>query len=475
MLARNLELVFITIIVGVGIIKTWSKIHAVKFRFYALMIMIFTIFGFNKQIIMNRIYIVFFILLLSFSAKATDFEKLLRKKIPNIISITKLETKDHFAEEYEILLKQNIDHNNSNVGSFQQRIFLSHFDRKKPMLIVTEGYNARQRTYELARILRSNQLIVEYRYFGKSKPQKMDWKYLKNDQAMEDLHTIRKLFGKIYKKKWVSTGISKGGTTCLMYKAKYPKDVKVAVPYVAPLAIAQEDRRTDQHILSMGTKLCRDKLTDFQRSALEKRDEIIPMLKDFASLNGMQYTYVSYEKALDYAVSEFTFSFWQWGYTCDMIPENPSAKAIFDLINQVVSFDFYSDATCQLYLPAFYQFVTENGYYGFITNHIDDLLKAEPNPNNLMFAPQNTDLTFIPYCQNVIDFLDEKGDKIIYIYGEVDTWTACGYTPKSDIKALRMTKKGGAHTTRIASFDDDERAIIYDTLHKWLRMKINRL
>ncbi len=424
---------------------------------------------------MNRLIVVFFLLFLSFSVKATDFEKLLRKKIPNIISITKLESKDHFAEEYEILLKQNIDHTNPKAGSFQQRVFLSHFDRKKPMLIVTEGYNARQRTYELARILRSNQLIVEYRYFGKSKPQKMDWKYLKNDQAMEDLHSIRKLFGKIYKRKWVSTGISKGGTTCLMYKAKYPKDVKVAIPYVAPLAIAQEDQRTNKHIKAMGGKECQAKLTKFQRTALEKRDKIIPLLKDFASLNGMQFTYVSYEKALDYAVSEFTFSFWQWGYTCDKIPENPSAKEIFSFINQVVSFDFYSDATCQLYLPAFYQFVTENGYYGFTTDHIQDLLVAEPHPTNLTFAPQNIDLSFTPYCQNVINFLDKKGKKILYIYGEVDPWTACGYRPKAGMKALRMTKKGGSHTTRIASFDDEERMLIYDTLHKWLRMKINRL
>ena len=300
----------------------------------------------------------------------------------------------------------------------------------------------------------------------------MDWKYLKNDQAMKDLHVIRKLFGKIYKRKWVSTGISKGGTTCLMYKAKYPRDVKVAIPYVAPLAIAQEDQRTNKHIIAMGKKTCEAKLTNFQRTALKKRDEIIPILKEFASVNGMQFNYVSFEKALNYAVCEFTFSFWQWGYTCDKIPDEPTAKEIFDLINQVVSFDFYSDATCQLYLPAFYQFVTENGYYGFTTDHLQDLLIAEPHPTNLTFAPQDVDLTFYPYCQDVIDYLDKSGKKILYIYGEVDPWTACGYTPKPKMKALRMTKKGGSHTTRIASFDKQEQKLIYKTLKKWLHVKI---
>ncbi|MGB0405631.1 MAG: PhoU domain-containing protein, partial [Fusobacterium sp.] len=44
---------------------------------------------------------------------------------------------------------------------------------------------------ELAKILNSNQLIVEYRFNGGSRPKNIQYQYLTNDQAMDDLHRIR--------------------------------------------------------------------------------------------------------------------------------------------------------------------------------------------------------------------------------------------------------------------------------------------
>jgi hypothetical protein len=35
-------------------------------------------------------------------------------------------------------------------------------------------------------------------------------------------------------------------------------------------------------------------------------------------------------------------------------------------------------------------------------------------------------------------------------------------------------KKGGSHRTRINSFDNEEKEIIYNTLEKWLDVKVNR-
>ena len=407
-------------------------------------------------------------------AKEFNLEALLKKKIPTITKITKLKAKDHFVQEYEIMLTQPLDHNNPSAGSFEQRVFLSHVDRKSPMLIVTEGYGARQRTYELSKILRSNQLTVEYRYYGKSAPMKMDWNYLKNDHAMDDLHKLRKLFGKIYKKKWVATGISKGGSTTLIYKSKYPKDVKVSVPYVAPLALAQEDKRCDEHILKTGSDACRKHLEDLQIAMLKNREAIIPMVDEWAAENKQQFTFMTTDKAFEYAVLEYTFSFWQWGHDCDKLPDPATStpKELFENLNEIVGFSFYSDATCQYFLPSYYQFFKELGYYGFIKEPFKDLLVAVPNPTNLDFCPKGVDMSFTPYCQDVIDYLDVKGNNIIYIYGALDTWTACGYHPTKATNSLRMDKVDGSHTTRISTFDANDQQKIYDKLEKWLKMKV---
>ena len=422
----------------------------------------------------------FVILIATFLVAQTSFAqdsklaKWIKKKIPTA-TIKKLPAKNHFKEVYQIKFKQSLDHNNPSAGTFEHRIFLSHVDKKAPMLFVTEGYNARQTTYELANILQSNQIIVEYRFYGGSRPDNIQWQYLTNDQAMEDLHRIKKIFKKKYRKKWVSTGISKGGTTTLIYKAKYPKDVCVAVPYVAPIALAQEDKRTDEHQFKMGTEDCRKKIIAFQRAALEKREEMISLIDAYAKKNNQKFS-LGAAVVLEYGVVEFPFAFWQWGGKCEEIPApTASAEEIFEYIEKIVSWNFYSDGTCDFFLPSFYQFMTELGYYGFVTKDVEDLLVAEKNPTNLTFGPKDVDLTFKPYLEPVNDFLMKKGNKIIYIYGELDTWTACGVHPSPNTDALRMTLKGGSHSTRIKDFSKEDQQKIYNKLKKWLKVDLKEL
>ena len=67
--------------------------------------------------------------------------------------------------------------------------------------------------------------------------------------------------------------MSKGGQT-LYFKRFYPNDVNAAVPYVAPVNLAAEDPRIYMFLNSVGTEECRDKIKQFQRAFLLKRDEI---------------------------------------------------------------------------------------------------------------------------------------------------------------------------------------------------------
>ncbi|MEM6967446.1 MAG: S28 family serine protease [Bacteroidota bacterium] len=407
-------------------------------------------------------------------AELTKVEKYIQKKLPNA-KIKKLTVKDHFREVYEIKFEQYLDHNNPATGTFEHRIFLAHTDKKKPVVFVTEGYAARQRTYELSKILNANQIIVEYRFYGGSRPDKIKWQYLTNDQATKDLHRIRKIFKKLYRKEWISTGISKGGTTTLIYKSKYPKDVCVAVPYVAPLAFAQEDPRTDVHQQKVGSEACRKKIIAFQRWALQKREELIPMIEAYAKKNRHTFS-IGEAVVLEYAVLEFPFSFWQWGADCATLPNaDATAKEIFDHIEKVVSWSFYSDNMIDYFLPAFYQFMTELGYYGFPTENVNDLLVAVKNPTNRLFAPKNVDLTFEPYLKPVNDFLMKKGKRVLYIYGGLDTWYACGVTPNPKTDALAMVLEDGAHQTRIKDFPKEDQTKIYKKLDKWLRAKVTPL
>ncbi len=420
-----------------------------------------------------------FSILLSFTfvfsyANTDKLEQKIKKIFPTA-EIKKRDAKYHYVAEYTIMIDQWLDHNDHSKGTFRQRLFLSHFDKKAPMLMVTEGYNAGPRFYELSDILQSNQLIVEYRNFGKSVPETIDYQYHTNQQAMEDLHRINKAFKKYYCKEWVSTGISKGGTTCLYYKATYPKDVKVAIPYVAPLPNAREDVRCDEAILNVGDEACRNALSEFQITALKYMDEMIPMARNKATENKLTFRRVKgVEKALEYAVLEYTFSFWQMGHACDQVPTDPSAQEAFDHLMKVVGIDFYSDGVIAYYEPAFYQFMTQNGYYGFIHDHLKEYLRYVDSYDNAIFGPRDVSLDYDPSYNIMINKKLAKAKHILIIQGAFDPWGALTYVPNPDQQSLLMVKKAGSHQTRIADFEGAELDAIYAFLDKYLKAPIKR-
>ena len=423
-------------------------------------------------------FILFFVISFSIaSCRVVKLESIeiltFQQKLENLFptaEITIMEAKDHFTKAFQLVLNQQLDHSNPEAGTFKQYVYLSHIDVNKPTVLITEGYNANPRTYELSEIVRGNQVQVEYRFYGKSRPDTIPWQYLKNDQAVEDYHQLVTKLKTLYKSKWISTGISKGGETVLIYKSKYPYDVDVAVPYVAPLIDTQEDIRTQNHINTIGSDDCRIKITKFQRQVLENRDAVLNEIANYAEAKNMSFTELSTEEALEYAVLEFPFSFWQWGGDCDSIPsKNALPKELFEFINETVGISFYNDKTYFDLLPSYYQHITELGYYGFDTTPVKDLIKVVHEPTNLRFAPKNVDLTFNPnYISKVRDYVENQGNKILYIYGEYDTWGACAPNPKPHVNTLKMVLKKGSHKTRIKDFSKEDQQLIYNKLQNWL-------
>jgi len=380
----------------------------------------------------------------------------------------------HFTQAYHLTLEQPLDHFDSSKGTFKQHMYLSHAESDAAFLMETCGYEAHDITKEISKMTKGNQLIIEYRYFGNSKPDSIDWQYLRNKQAVEDYHHINTAFKTIYSGKWISSGVSKGGANCITYRSQYPNDVTVTVPYVAPIALKREDERTTNHINTIGESWCRDSTYAFQRMLLERRDEIIPLLKSYAKEKGQTYS-IGYQTVLEYAAYEYTFSFWQWYGKCDDIPGiNSNAQDIFNHVNNTVGWSFYSDKTIERLYASYYQHMVELGYYGFQKKHIYDLIKEVKQPDNLFFV---ADAKNIPeyngdYMQKVWNYATNKGNNFIYIYGEYDTWTACAITPSPELNSLKMVKKGATHSVRIKDFSADDKNNIYTALEKWLNTTI---
>ena len=426
---------------------------------------------------MKSIRLLFFVLfLLPLLSKAQETELLkFLKTIPGAEIVKK--DSSVFQEFYIVMLPQAIDHNNPDSPTFKQRIFVGHEGFDKPTVLETEGYGADWVTpklkTEVTTLLHGNQLYVEHRYFGPSTPNPVDWKYLTTEQDAGDYHYIRFLFGKVYKGKWVATGVSKGGQTATEYKVFYPDDVDVTIPYVAPINYERLDKRIDRHFTTVGTKKQRKYIKDIQLYLLKNKSTVLPAWKTFAEKFKLKFTTIDEETAYDYSVLEFPFSFWQ--YTADekKLPDlkttTPEKMAMY-LIQIVFPF-WYTDAA-DSFQPANYQFYTQLGYYEYDEKPFRKYLKNKDYPN-ATFVPKGVPIVWDPsYQEKLKIFFAGNPQHMIYIYGEADPWGATAADIKPGSGSLKMVQAGGTHGAQIATLSPEQRKLVIKTLEQWLDMKI---
>jgi hypothetical protein len=422
-----------------------------------------------------RILIFVFVLLPFLSlAQESEIYKFL-KTIPGI----EIEKKDTtaFKEFYIIMLPQAIDHNNPNSTTFKQRIFVGYEGLDKPTVMETEGYGAEwvssNTMSEPTKLLKANQLYVEHRYFGPSTPNPVDWKYLTAEQDAGDYHYIRNLFGKIFKGKWIATGVSKGGQTATEYKVFYPDDVDVTIPYVAPINYSKLDSRIDNHFKKVGTKEQRNHIKEIQLYLFKNKNLVLPEWNTIADKAGFKFTIIDNESAYDYSVLEFPFSYWQ--YTADET-KLPDLKTITpvkmaEFLVWIVPPFWYTEAA-DPYQAANYQFYTQLGYYEYDEKPFQKYLKNKDYPNSA-FVPKNVPIVWDPsYQEKLKKFIAANPQHMIYIYGELDPWGATAAEIKPGSGSFKMVQAGGTHGAQIATLSPEQHKIVIDTLEKWLDLKI---
>ena len=411
------------------------------------------------------------------SAQNTKLDTLLFEK-PDII-FQKLDSNDTFEATYKLMIRQPLDHADTSKGYFYQKVYLSHQGFDRPAIIVTEGYQRdKNRKYELTEYLDANQIQVEHRFFGESIPDSLDYQYLNLKQATADLHHIKQLFSSIYTNKWISTGISKGGATTIFYRYFYPDDVDVSVPYVAPINRELEEKRLYKFLDTIGSDECREKIRSFQLKVLSNRDKVLPLLKFYSKGGKHEYTYLSFEEAFEYTVLEYPFSFWQYAHDCDEIPDaTATVETMVTYLMSISDIGFFSDKQIKKYGSHYYQAAQEMGYYGYETNKFKGYLLSLPNDKNpqATFVPNKMEVDFDgQLLKDVNNWLDKGVDRMIYINGALDTWSASAvpYNKKGDSEWFFLKDKGHAKA-RIKNMTAKEKLRFKTALEKWLSLQIN--
>jgi len=420
-----------------------------------------------------------FLVLSSWTAFAQD-DALFRalRALPDVEDVTAVKADSMFKAAYEIRVRQPLDHANPAGKTFLQSVYIDHVDFSAPVLFETEGYSVTRgggRPRELATILHSNQIVVEHRFFGTSVPDSLEWRFLTTRQAAADHHHINLLLKTLYKRKWVSSGTSKGGQTTLFYRYYYPGDVDASVAYVAPVNLSQEDPRIIKFLRTVGTPHERERLKDFQAALLKREKEILPLVRDYGAERKLTFS-IGEAMAYEYSVLEFPCAYWQYGSDTTAIPPlDAPPDSMLRCLDRVATLFFYSDQGIKAYQPFQYQAYTEIGYYGYDITEFRGLLTAVKNPTNIILAPANTDLTFNPSTMySVYTWLRDHGDNIIYVYGENDLWGATAMELSGKTNAIKVVKAGGSHRTRIRTLSPGQQETVYSALESWLGVRISR-
>lgn len=352
--------------------------------------------------------------------------------------------------KYELTIRQPLDHQHPEKGYFDQHATLLHKGFGHPTVMETQGYSLYNARNEVEKILDANDLNIEYRFYGRSIPDSIPWDYLTIEQATADLHAINQLFRNIYKGKWISTGISKGGETTLYYKFFYPRDVDLSVPYVAPLDNSLEDLRIYHFFDTIGTADCRAKIRQLQLFLLRHEPEAVEKLKWYARGAGLHFTYTgSIGKSFEYAVLEFPFAFWQYNGQCDSLPSGKNLDDYVESLLKVSDLSGFADEGIKPYEAHYYQAATQSGYYAYNIAPFKQYLHYFTENPSATFPPKNVQLKpFDPTLNaRVTQWLADSGNNILYIYGGIDTWTSAGVIVSDKVNSKRFVVPGATHAT----------------------------
>lgn len=378
---------------------------------------------------------------------------------------------------YDLLIQQPLDHQHPAKGNFFQRVQLIHKGFSNPTVMETQGYWLFEGRNELEQSLHANYLNIEYRFYGKSIPDSMHWELLTLEQASADLHAINQLFRKIYKGKWISTGVSKGGQTCLFYKYFFPGDVDAAVPYVAPVNNSVEDKRIYTFLDTVGDAMCRKKIFCLQEYLLRHEEEALEKLSADKKIMRMEFSYLgSLGKAYEYAVLEYAFAFWQEGIACETVPDTASFSSCLNNLLAVCPLSFWSDKGIQQFSAHYYQSATQTGYYGYNIAPFKKYIRHFAENPSAIFPPKSVKINYTDCSLPVKlqQWLSENGNNILYIYGGLDTWSACRVTVSEKVNSKSFLLPGESHSTaNIANMPAQQQREFAALIKKWTKIDLD--
>ncbi|WP_250038316.1 S28 family serine protease [Paractinoplanes maris] len=411
------------------------------------------------------------------AAPATAADDLLDRltAIPGLTVVSRSEPTGY--RFFVLTYRQPIDHKHPGQGTYEQRLTLLHRSLDAPVVLATSGYGLAAtpgpgRT-EPTRLLDANQVSVEHRFFTPSRPSPADWSDLTIWQEASDEHRIVRALKSIYSTKWIQTGASKGGMTSVYHRRFYPNDIDGVVAYVAPNdSLNDLDGAYDRFFDTVGDAACRGALDGVQKEALKRRDRLVPRLAAQAAANGWTFTGTigTADRSFEMTVLDTVWAFWQYSSAadCSQVPSSSATDdELYDWIDGVTGWSFYTDQGLEFYWPYYYQAATQLGWPSLRFEHLRGLRHHPGLYTANSSLPPELRRPHNPLPMIDVDlWVRTLSQRMMFVYGQNDPWGAERFTPSRRDSALYVAP-GANHGANISRLTAADAAEATATLRRW--------
>jgi hypothetical protein len=382
---------------------------------------------------------------------------------------------------------QPVDHDlTAGAATFLQEVSLLHRDAAAPMIAFTTGYDDYQRDYlgEAAHLVGGNQVSIEHRFFGTSRPAPADWSTLTIAQAAADEHAVIDKLRCIYRAPWVSSGGSKGGMTAVYHHRFYPDDVAGTLAYVAPLSFTIPDHRYDPFLDGVTPTPCRDAVRAVATELLShRRAALLGRAQAQATTRNLTYGRVAIGPALESAILDLEWTFWQYygASRCDIVPAATATDdALWTFLDTVSPVSFSADDETARFEAYFYQAYAELGSPGTPAVRGDSLpgylaaLRTYGEADYVGTLPVGVPVpTHDPAAMADIDsWVQRDGDHLAFVYGENDPWSGGKFRLGDAHDALLVVTPLGTHDDGVTALAAPDRDAVYAKLAAWTGVTI---
>lgn len=392
------------------------------------------------------------------------------KAIPGV-TVEQKDTATPGVTYFVLHFTQPVDHEVPDGQTFQQEVSLIHRDADAPMIVQTSGYfdYYLDRPVELTNLLLANQISIEHRFFGESRPEPADWSKLTIKQMADDQHAIIAALRDIYPGAFITTGGSKGGMTATYHRRFYPDDVDGTVPYVAPISFAAPDDRYTTFVDGIGPASCRTALRDLAIEMLQNRRAAIEARA--GAQPGHAYNRIALGPAVEVSIASVEWAFWQY-YGIEFCGDIPAVTAsdddLFAFLDEVAPISDSDDQQVAAFEAYYYQAYAELGYPADNATYLDPfLMYTDADYDGGLPTAEPPIYDGAAAMTDIDTWVKTEGDRLLFVYGELDPWTAGKYTLGNATDSLLLVQADGTHGSRINHLADADRDAAFAKLEAW--------